>query len=198
MTVYKYNSIFAITILNSIIPLSKQLNSFLSEKMICSQYKKGDFIVKKGEVCDRVHIIRKGLVRGFFNYNSSEITTWVSIDNEFVTSISGFFKGKPAMENIECIEDTFTESLSFKDMEYAIRNYEDMSKLYRILLEDYYVQSEFRSFLGRIPNAKDRLQYFCENSNTEIYKRLPKKCLASLLNIRPETLSRLHLKVKEI
>ena len=194
MQVSQYKNIFSITLLNSITPLSKQLNNFLSEKIIYTQYKKDDFIVKKGEVCDRVHIIRKGLVRGFFNYNSSEITTWVSIDNELVTSISGFFKNRPAMENIQCVENTFTESLSFKDMEYALNHYNEMCKLYRILLEDYYVQSEFRSFLARIPGAKDRFEHFKKYSNPEIIKRFPKKYLASLLNVRPETLSRLDLK----
>ena len=198
MQLLQYKNIFSITLLNSFTPLSKQLNHFLSEKIIYTQYKKDDFIVKRGEVCDRVHIIRKGLVRGFFNYNTSEITTWVSIDNELVTSISGFFKNKPAMENIQCIENTFTESLSFKDMEYALNHYDDMSKLYRMLLEDYYIQSEYRSFLARIPGAKDRFEYFSKFSNPKILKRLPKKYLASLLSIRPETLSRLDLKEPHI
>lgn len=189
----KYNNIFAITVLNSITPLSKQLNNFLSEKLIYSQYKKGEFIVKEGEICDRIHVIRKGLVRGFFNYNSNEITTWVSIDNELVTSISGYFKNEPALENIQCLENTFTESLGYKDMHYALRHFKEMTELNRILMEHYYLSSEYRSFMARIPNSRDRFEYFKGFANKEILKRLPKKYLASLLNIRPETLSRLDL-----
>lgn len=144
-------------------------------------------------MCDRIHIIRKGLVRGYFDYNHKEITIWVSLENEIVTSISGFFKNDPVLENIQCIEDTYTESLSYSDMHYALQKYQEMSQLYRILMEQYYVSAEQRFFMARIPSALDRYKYFLNITNEEIHKRLPKKNLASLLNVRPETLSRLDL-----
>lgn len=191
MTVNKYNNIFSILMLSSISPMSKSLKMFLSSRMIVSQYKKGDHIVKSGDICDRIHVIRKGLVRGYFNYNAQEITTWVSVDSEMITSISGYFKNEPAQDNMQCLEETFTESLSFEDMDYAIKNYKDMVNLNRILMVQYYVHAENRAFLARIPGAKDRYDHFMKTSHPEILKRLPKKYLASLLNMRPETLSRL-------
>jgi len=198
MPTTKYNNIFSVTLLNSISPLSKPLKSFLSQRMISSHYKKGEFIVKNGEACNRIHLIRKGLIRGYFNFNENEVTTWVSVDNEMVTSISGYFKNEPAQENIQCLEDTYTESLSFEDMDYAIKNYSDMASLNRILMEYYYLHAENRALLARIPGAKDRYDYFLKTFNPEIIKRLPKKYLASLLNMRPETLSRLSLNPEEM
>ncbi|MFD0837141.1 Crp/Fnr family transcriptional regulator [Mariniflexile aquimaris] len=192
MPTTKNNNLYSIVLLNSIYPLSKSLNKFFAKALVCSTYKKGEHIVRNGEVCDRIHIIRKGLVRGYFNYNGKEITTWISVDGELVTSISGYFKNKPAIENIQCLEDTYTESLSYQDMHYAIDNYKEMNHLNRILLEQYYLQSEYRSFMARIPAAKDRYEYFVNLVNPEIVKRVPKKYLASLLNMRPETLSRLE------
>lgn len=195
MPTTKYNNFFSIVLLNSILPLSKSLNKFLSHNLKSSYYKKGEFIIRNGEVCDRLHIIRKGLVRGYFNYENNEITTWVSVDNEMATSISGFFKKKPALENIECLEDTYTESISHHDLQFALQNFKDMEHLYRILMEHYYLHAEYRAFLVRIPKAKDRYAYFLQNNHQEIVKRLSKKHLASLLNIRPETLSRIQLPV---
>ena len=189
------NHLFSILLLNSIHPLSKSLNKFLSNTLKTSYYKKGDYIIKSGEVCDRLHIIRKGLVRGFFNYENTEITTWVSVDNEMITSISGFFKKKPALENIECLEDTYTESISHHDLQFALKNFTEMVLLYRILMEQYYLHAEYRAFMVRIPTAQGRYAYFLQNNNPEIIKRLPKKYLASLLNMRPETLSRLETPV---
>lgn len=191
MLVTKYNNLFSIVVLNSIHPLSREANKFLSRVMVCNQYKKGDLMVKSGEICDRLHLIRKGLVRGYFDIDEKEITTWVSVDNDMVTSISGYFKKEPALENIQCLEDTFTESISFNDMQYALDNYSDVSQLFRIVMQEYYVYSEHRSFLARIPKAKDRYEYFLKIYNPEIITRLPKKYIASLINIRPETLSRL-------
>lgn len=193
MPATKYNNLFSIVLLNSISPLSKPLNKFLANALVFNHFKKGEYIVKSGDVCNRIHIVRKGLVRGYFNFNEKEITTWVSVDNEMVTSISGYFKQEAAIENIQCLEDTYTESLSYEDMHFALENFKDMSKLNRILLEQYYVYAEYRAFMARIPTAKERYLYFLKITNPEIVKRLPKKYLASLLSIRPETLSRLEL-----
>lgn len=66
MPTIKYNNIFSVTLLNSISPLSKSVQTFLSKRMISIHYKKGDCIVKEGDIFDRLYIIRKGLVRGFF------------------------------------------------------------------------------------------------------------------------------------
>ncbi|GAA4230398.1 Crp/Fnr family transcriptional regulator [Postechiella marina] len=192
MPTIKYNNLFSIVLLNSISPLSREVNKFLSNKLVCKQYKKGDFLVRNGDMCDRLHVIRKGLIRGYFNYEDKEVTTWVSVDNEFVTSISGYFKKEPALENIQCLEDTFTESISYDDMRFAIENFKEMSKIHRVLLEEYYVQAEHRSFIARIPTAIGRYEHFLKISNSQILDRLPKKYLASLLNMRPETLSRLN------
>ena len=189
----KYNHLFGISLLNAIHPLSNPLKNFLSQRLVSHRFKKGDLIVKSGDMCDTIHIIRKGTVRGFFDFDKKEITTWVSIDGELVTSISGFFKKEAAQENIQCLEDTFTESLSYSDMDFAINHYKEMAQLNRILLEHYYVHAEYRALICRIPGAKERYEYFTKIYNPEIIKRLPKKYLASLLNIRPETLSRITL-----
>ena len=138
------------------------------------------------------------MVRGYFNYNDNDITTWISIDNEMVTSISGFFKNEPGLENIQCLEDTFTESLSYEDMHFALKHFKEMSELYRVIMQRYYLSSENRSFMARIPNARDRFEYFRSFTDQKVINRLPKKYLASLLNIRPETLSRLDLKYIEV
>ncbi|WP_027138841.1 Crp/Fnr family transcriptional regulator [Gaetbulibacter saemankumensis] len=193
MPILKNNNLFSIVLLNSIYPLSKSLNKFLSQSIISTQYKKGEFIVKNGEYCNRLHLIRKGLIRGFFYFDDKEITTWVSVDNEMVTSISGYFKKVPALENIQCLEDTYTESISYEDMHYALEHFKEMAHLNRILMEQYYLHSEYRAFMTRIPRARDRYDYFVKISNPEIVKRLPKKYLASLLNVRPETLSRIEI-----
>jgi CRP/FNR family transcriptional regulator, anaerobic regulatory protein len=191
-----YKNIFSITLLNSFYPLSRSLNDYLSSKMVLKHYKKGDFIVKEGEFCDRIHIIRKGLVISYYTFNDKRVNTWVGIDGQLGTSINSFFRGEVSKENIECIEDTFTESLSFSEIEFALSHYKDMIKLQVEILKYYIVISEIRSIMTKIPSAIGRYEFYKQNYNPKIIERLPKKYLASLLNMRPETLSRLSLQEK--
>ncbi len=187
----KFPNTFSIVLLSELSPVSKLAKSFLSEKVKFTCFKKGEYILKQGEICDKLFIVRKGLVRGFFVINKKEINSWISMDNEFVTSISGYFKNEPAQENIQCLEDTEMEYISFKNMDYAVENFPCISKLNRILLEQYYLSSEKRAFMARIPGAKDCCEYLLNNLNGNLIERCPKKHLALFLNIRPETLSRI-------
>jgi CRP/FNR family transcriptional regulator, anaerobic regulatory protein len=191
--VSNYKNVFSITVLNSFYPLSKSLNEYLSNKMVFNYYKKGEYLLKKGEICDRIHIIRKGLVIGLYSFNNKEISTWVGVDGEFATSITGIYKKEPAQVGILCLEDTYTESLTYDEIVYALNLYNDMVMLQIELLKHYLLVAEKRVMITKIPSAKSRYDYFRKHYDPEIVERLPKKYLASLLNMRPETLSRLVL-----
>ncbi len=187
-----YKNIFSLALLESIHPLSGTLKQYLSGKIKYKTYPKGFMLNKVGELCHHIYVIRKGLVRGYFVVNKKEVTTWISVDGELVTSISGFFKKEPSMENMQCIEDCILEYLHFDDLNYAIGHFLEMRELTRILLENYYISAENRAFVARIPGAKERILYFQQNFNAAIIKRSPKRHIASLLCMRPETFSRLY------
>lgn len=183
--------LYILIFLNSIYPMGKELKSFLSNKIKSCHFKKNDFICREGEKCNRLYLIKEGMVRGFFYNGSSEITTWIDSENEVFTSITGFFSDQPAKENIQCIEDTFCDYLEYKDYKYSIHQFPEMNHISRRMLEEYYKLSEHRVLLARIPSAVNRLDYFITHSKKSIANRIPKKHLASFLSMRPETLSRL-------
>ena len=148
-------------------------------------------ISKAGEICARLYFIKKGMVRGYFEIDSSEITTWVDTENEVFSSITGFFRNEKSLENIQSLEKTYCDYLEYEDYKYCWDHFPEMRQINRILLEEYYILAEQRVYLARIPNASKRLDYFMEHSKPHIVDRIPKKYLASFLAMRPETLSRL-------
>ncbi|MBO0340470.1 MAG: Crp/Fnr family transcriptional regulator [Bacteroidota bacterium] len=184
-------NLFIISFLNSIHPLSPELKSFLFKNIETCTFEKNEVINKAGEICDRLYFIKKGMVRGYFVSESSEITTWVDSENEVFTSITGFFRNEISQEYIQSLEITHCDYLKFDDYKYCLDNFSEMRQINRMLLENYYVLAEHRVYLARIPNASKRLDYFMENSKPQIVDRIPKKYLASFLAMRPETLSRL-------
>ena len=147
-------------------------------------------IYKQGDLCTRLYLIKKGIVRGFFNDDGTEIITWISSDNEFFTSITGFFTQNPIKENIQCLESMNCDYIEYNDMQYCLRTYPEFRNLNRKLLEEYYVHSERRAYMIRIPNALEKWKFFLSTNNLEIVERIPKKYLAPLLGMRRETLSR--------
>lgn len=189
---FKY--FFSVDFYNSIHPISNELKKFIKTKTRFMLLRKGDYVNRIGETCDKLMIIKKGMVRGFFEYEKKEITTWISYDSEMFTSISGYFKNEPALENIQCIEDTSIEYLNYSDLVYCLKFYPESKDLNRYLMEEYYMSAERRAFIARIPLAEARYDFYIQNSPEELLKRVPKKYLASLLNMQPETLARIRAK----
>ena len=94
----------------------------------------------------------------------------------------------------EALEDVTIEYLETRDYEYLM-TLEDYRFLAQKMLTQYYVFSNRRALIARIPNAKDRLEFFLKNYDNDIIHRCPNKYLAEFLGIRPETMSRI---LKEI
>lgn len=184
-------NLYIIFFLNSIYPLSTELKNYLAQNIKSCSFDKNELISKAGELCDRLYLIKKGMVRGYFVSDASEITTWIDSENEVFTSITGFFRNQKSQEYIQSLEITYCDYLEYEDYKYCLDHFPEMRHINRILLEEYYILAEHRVYLARIPNAGKRLDFFMENMKSQIVDRIPRKHLASYLAMRPETLSRL-------
>lgn len=184
-------NLYSLIFFNSIIPISKDLKDYFSAHMRSYNFKKGEMICQAGEPFHELHLIKKGLVRGFYKHGSKEITQWVDWENHVFTSVSGFFMRTPCKENIQALEATQTEALHYDDLQYCLKHFPDMSIIYRTLFEFYLVSAEERVYISRIPNAKERYEAFLQSGYAESINRIPNKYIAEFLGMRPETFSRL-------
>ncbi|NVJ64513.1 MAG: Crp/Fnr family transcriptional regulator [Flavobacteriaceae bacterium] len=190
MEEYK-NKVYFLEQIGSQIELCEEARNFVTSKMIRKSFSKGDVIIKSGEVCNQFFFLTQGLVRAYFDHDNKQITTWICAENSLVTSVQGFFSQSPALENIQCLEHCEFECFNYEDLNYAIANFPKINTVYRKTIEQYYSNSEIRSYLARIPNAKDRYEFFIKITPPTLFDRIPKKYLASMLNMRPETLTRI-------
>ncbi|WP_421804033.1 Crp/Fnr family transcriptional regulator [Flagellimonas sp.] len=188
-------NLYIVFFLNSIYPISPSLKAYLIDKIKSCSFQKNELISKAGEVCNRLYLIKKGMVRGYFESDGLKITTWIDSENEVFTSITGFFRNQESQEYIQSLEHTYCDYLEYEDYKYCLNNFPEMRHINRILMEEYYILAEHRVYLARIPNARKRLAFFMEKIKPEIVERIPRKHLASYLAMRPETLSRLMKEV---
>lgn len=175
------------TVLNSSKKAMESVVSFVYE----SEYLKGEYLVKLDEKCDKIFFIKKGIIRSFVPTGRSEITKWINCEGDFITSITGFFMNKPSHENIQALENSVLYTLDRKNLEKVYKNFPEFNEAIRRLLQIYYVQSEERNLITRLPHAKDKWNYLFNNLNKFI-NRIPLKYTASFLGIRLETLSRIR------
>ncbi|OQP63274.1 hypothetical protein A3860_25635 [Niastella vici] len=140
-----------------------------------------------------LYFVIKGLARKFFLKGKEEIITQIAREGELISSSVSYFSGMPSGYVIETIEPTTFYSLHHDRAEQLYLRYPKLERLSRLVITELFLQKE-KWELERIRfSTKERFLRFM-TENPELFQRVPQKYLASYLNIKPETFSRLkHL-----
>jgi CRP-like cAMP-binding protein len=186
---------FAVDFFATIYPISVGFKNKLQALSFNTQMKKGDYLVRKGDICTTVYLIKKGVMRGYIEQGKKEITTWISCENEMVTSISSFFNGTPAKENIKALEACELEGINFTDLQCMYKNYPEANILARLILEQYYQDAEDRAFISKLSTAKEKYEHLSKSKHGRMLNMVPLKYVASFLGMRLETLIRLRASI---
>lgn len=179
------------TFVSNFHPLSLEAVAYINAHTYSVQVKKGEYLLKAGEISNQLYLIIKGVVRAYVRDGSKEITTWINAENEVVASIRGFNFQLPSQENIQVIEDSLLIASEYSTLQYMYEAFPEMNIVGRKLLEQYYCDAEERAFISRIPNASKRYRHFLETRGS-MANRIPLKYIASYLGITMETLSRIR------
>jgi CRP-like cAMP-binding protein len=182
--------------LNSIHPLTSEVEDYIQANCHAIRVKRGEHLLKAGEICDKYYFVMKGLLRAYIIFGNKEITTWMNTENQLVTSIRSMSNQEPAKESIQAVEDAELVVIPYATLAYLYENSVEINVIGRVILQVYYADAEARAFISRIPNAEMRYQHFIE-SRPDLVNRAPLKYIASYLGMTEETLSRLRSKKKK-
>ena len=181
-----------VALFNSIHPLTQGAIDYINASSYPVSISKGKFLLKEGQVPDRLFLLTKGVVRGFIKDDNKEITTWITGENELVGSIRGL--GLPPQvseENIQVIESAHLVGLEYSCIEYLYKHFPESNIVARIMLEQIYRAAEERAYISRIPSAEKKYKRFIETS-PNLVNRISLKYIASYLSMTQETLSRIR------
>ena len=179
------------TFVNYIHPVSEEAIRYINLHSFPLRAERGSYLLKAGEVAKHLYFIRKGAMRGYVKDGSKEITTWITAENEMVSSIRGFTLQEPSLENIQVIEHCDLVASTYEALQYLYEHHIEVNIVGRKLLERYYSDAEERAFISRIPNAAKRYRHFLE-TKSNLSNRIPLKYIASYLGMTIETLSRIR------
>jgi|SRR6186997_73643 len=183
--------LLVINTLNYFYPLSEGIKDYLRKHSFSCSFHKGKLLLKAGEICEHVYFIKKGAVRGFVKDGTKDITTWITAENEVVSSISSLDAREPAQENMQAIENCELLALTYAHFQELYIKFPEFNILARKLLQKYYQDAERRAFIARVTNAEKKYQLFLIRYG-HLANRIPLKYIASFLGITLETLSRVR------
>ncbi|MDI3321792.1 Crp/Fnr family transcriptional regulator [Pinibacter soli] len=156
-------------------------------------FDKKQIVVNKGEVDNHFNIVIKGLVRKYFSLGKKEITLQLATEGHFIHSEISFIQRTPSDMIVETLEPTILVSISHDSMNSLLDTHPQFEHLARLLISDMYIKKNKRYYSQSLISTRERFLEYLQN-HPDMLQRVPQKYLASYLNIKPETFSRLkHL-----
>lgn len=156
--------------------------------------KKNSLLLNEGNICKDFYYIHTGCIRTFFiDKNGHEKTRYIMLDHHIGTALTSFISQKPSIEFIETIEHTELLSISYADFYRLNKEIDNWKVFYQRILEMAYAFQNRKIEQLVTLTAKQRYDYVLKE-NPALIQRLSNRALASYLDIREETLSRLKSK----
>lgn len=169
----------------------------LSSKMERCSFKKKENLIEIGEVENYVHLIKKGLTRRFFYKGKTEFVTQFVKEGAISTSAASFLSGKPSKYTIEAMEPVETLRVSKATIEFLYDMDKKWERVGRIITAHFLLEQEKHILDGVRLSVRQRFVKFV-TENPDLVMRVPQKHLASYLNIKQETFSRMkHLMLEK-
>lgn len=171
--------------------LSREQLHALAAILECRKYKKGERILDENDVCTCLRYIEKGMTRQFYYKYDKDLTEHIAYEGGIVVCLESYLKTEPTRLMIEALEPTVLweipkdkiEKLSLEDAELGV--------WYRKVFEESLIESQIKADTLRFEPAHERYLKLMQ-MHPEILKRAPLVYIASLLQMSPETLSRVR------
>jgi CRP/FNR family transcriptional regulator, anaerobic regulatory protein len=167
-----------------------QFESIFTERI---SFENGQFFIEEGAIVKGIGFITKGAFRYFYYNEGEEITRWVSLEGDFITSLSSFIDRKPTTENIQAMKESEILFATKDKWDDLFAKNATLRFLWQKKIEELYVGMENRVYQLIALKAEQRYRWMCENQ-PQFTAQVPDKYLASMLGITPRHLTRLRRK----
>ena len=176
------------------LPLTDDQWEVFKEGFKVRKYLKGDFILIEGETERFLSIVLGGCTRHYVMVKGEEKSFDFSFQHEFNCSYSSFIQQVPSRFFIQAMENCVLASMHYDFLQKLYEHYPQSNKFGRTAVEQYYIWREQREISLMTDSAQER--YISLMEKYPIYlEHVPLKYLASYLNIKPESLSRIRKKM---
>jgi len=154
-------------------------STFWSEKTL----KKGDLLLRNGEVCLSDNYVVSGTLKAFYINadNGQEEILYFAIEDWWATDMESFQKQKPSIYTIQALEDSLLLQIDYYSFQRMLDRIPKLERYYRIILENYVGSLQRRIVLNNALNAEQRYSQFLA-SYPKIAQKVPQYLIA-IINV---------------
>lgn len=167
----------------------------LKENLRKKTYRKGEFITVPGQTQKEVYFVKSGVQMSYFdNENKTHVIAFTYYPNLCAIPDSFFFQS-PSKYYLTCLTESELEYISFEKLQLLFNKSQQIERLFRRMTEAVLSGVINRHIELHSLTIEERFKVFCQRS-PHLLQLVPRKYIASYLNIDPTNFSKLFNKVK--
>ncbi len=179
--------------LQGYVPLTKHEFKQFEPYFEIREFEKKVKVIREGEIERYLNVIAWGLVRKYLPVRNREITVQLASEGHMIHSELSFHYRVPSRAVVETIEPSVFLSVSYDNLEELYEQFPKIERLGRLMISDLFIKKDNRYFDQLRKTTRERFLEYVK-THPQMLQRVPQKYIASYLNIKPETFSRLkHL-----
>lgn len=177
---------------SKLIPLNQTERELVQSKFHPHLFLKKQFALQHGDMCQYFDFVVRGCLR---LYKVDEKGVYhilqFATENHWISDLSSFHKRTKSGFDIDALEDTVVLRITYDDLIDLYVKAPKFDRIFRVLLENHFMQQQDR--IGQLfsSTAEERYQSFLE-TYPHLLNRLSQVQIAAYLGVTPEFLSRIR------
>ena len=172
-------------------PLTETQKEAILESMEIQTYKKGEVILREGQLARSNYFILEGCVRQYYLKDGDDITSNFYTEEDWILPSLGMESERPAIYNLECLETCQVVIGNEEKGDQLIARFPEFQELAQIILEKEIIQQQTQQ-AAYIRNSPEERYLNVLANEKELINRVPQYHLATYIGVKPESLSRIR------
>jgi CRP/FNR family transcriptional regulator, anaerobic regulatory protein len=180
--------------IQALVPLNEAEEKAFLSILDVKTYKKKEFLLQEGQVCNKITFINSGCMRLFYNVDGIENTIQFFFDDSWYTDYASFLTGQPTIENMQALETCEVVQFNKEDLNKLFNLFPIFDRVGRVMAENAYLSLSKLNQMLR--NEEPELRYLnLLKQRPELVLHISQHYIASYLGVKPESLSRIKKRI---
>jgi CRP/FNR family transcriptional regulator, anaerobic regulatory protein len=180
--------------IKSLVPLNEKEEAAFIKILEVRSFKKKDFLLQEGKVCNKVSFINSGCMRLFYNVDGIENTIQFFFNDSWYTDYASFLTGQPTIENMQALQGCEVVQFKKEDLYKLFDQFPIFDRVGRVMAENAFLSLSKINQMKTNEEPEDRYLNLLKQ-RPELVQQIPQHYIASYLGIKPETLSRIRKRI---